>query len=51
MQAEASQIKVNLNKQENIYILLFTDNGMGINDSEKNKIFDEHFTRRIKEWV
>ena len=46
MQAGATQINVNLNKQENIYVLLFTDNGTGIKDSEKNKIFDEHFTTK-----
>ncbi len=46
MQADATQIMVNLSKQENIYVLLFTDNGTGIKDSEKDKIFDEHFTTK-----
>ncbi len=47
MQANATKIMVDLIKDENIYILSFTDNGTGIIESEKDKIFDEHFTTKM----
>ncbi len=46
MQADASFITIDVNVSESNYIILFSDNGKGISDSEKDKIFDEHFTTK-----
>ncbi len=46
MQADATTIKIDLSADENKFVLLFSDNGKGINESEKDKIFDEHFTTK-----
>jgi signal transduction histidine kinase len=46
MQADATIINIDLQVFESKYIILFNDNGKGINDSEKDKIFDENFTTK-----
>ena len=46
MQADATTIKIDLSADENKFVLFFSDNGKGINESEKDKIFDEHFTTK-----
>ena len=47
MQANATRINVDLVKDENIYRLSFTDNGTGIIEAEKDKVFNEHFTTKM----
>lgn len=46
MQAQATEINITLHKDENNFIILFKDNGLGIKESEKDRIFDEHFTTK-----
>ena len=46
MQADATIITTDLKASETNFIILFSDNGKGINDSEKEKIFDENFTTK-----
>lgn len=46
MQAEASVIKIDLIYDDTKYRILFSDNGKGISEKEKDKIFDEHFTTK-----
>jgi two-component system, NtrC family, nitrogen regulation sensor histidine kinase NtrY len=46
MQANASLISIELSAVENRYTILFIDNGNGISDLDKGKIFDEHFTTK-----
>jgi nitrogen fixation/metabolism regulation signal transduction histidine kinase len=46
MQAKATQINISLNKDQDKFIILFEDNGHGIKDFEKDRIFDEHFTTK-----
>ena len=46
MQADAAIISIDVNVSESNYIILFSDNGKGISESEKDRIFDEHFTTK-----
>jgi nitrogen fixation/metabolism regulation signal transduction histidine kinase len=46
LQANATKITLDLVQNEEIYRLLFIDNGTGITESEKDKIFNEHFTTK-----
>lgn len=46
MQAQATKIKISIIKDQDKFIVLFQDNGHGIKDSEKERIFDEHFTTK-----
>lgn len=46
MQADATIINIDLRASDTKYLILFKDNGNGINDSEKDKIFDENFTTK-----
>ena len=46
MQADAAIITIDVNVSEANYIILFSDNGKGISESEKDRIFDEHFTTK-----
>jgi nitrogen fixation/metabolism regulation signal transduction histidine kinase len=46
MQAQATKIKIIIIKDRDNFIVLFEDNGHGIKDSEKERIFDEHFTTK-----
>ncbi len=46
MQADATTIDIKVYLENGKYKLLFTDNGKGISESEKEKIFDEHFTTK-----
>jgi nitrogen fixation/metabolism regulation signal transduction histidine kinase len=46
MQADATSINIDLRASDTKYVILFNDNGKGINDSEKEKIFDENFTTK-----
>jgi len=46
MQADAAIISIDVNVSESNYIILFNDNGKGISESEKDRIFDEHFTTK-----
>ncbi|MBK7630537.1 MAG: HAMP domain-containing protein [Ignavibacteriales bacterium] len=46
LQANATLITIELNSVATNYIAILTDNGNGIIDSEKEKIFDEHFTTK-----
>jgi nitrogen fixation/metabolism regulation signal transduction histidine kinase len=46
MQADATIINIDLQVFDTKYVVLFNDNGKGINDSEKDRIFDENFTTK-----
>lgn len=46
MQAGASEILINLTLVGNEYQILFKDNGTGIAETDKDKIFDENFTTK-----
>lgn len=46
MQAEATIINVELFHNGNKYILLFTDNGKGISELQRDKIFEENYTTK-----
>ena len=46
MQANATKIFIELTLDINKYIILFIDDGNGIDDSQKEKIFEEHFTTK-----
>ncbi|HCY76939.1 MAG TPA: hypothetical protein DHV28_13545 [Ignavibacteriales bacterium] len=46
MQAEATSIRIDLKLDNNKYIVFLSDNGKGINENDKEKIFDEHFTTK-----
>jgi signal transduction histidine kinase len=46
MQADATSITIDLNKIGDEYVILFSDNGKGISDIDKDKIFNEHFTTK-----
>ncbi len=48
IQADATEIKIDLNEQENNFILLFSDNGKGIPDASRDKIFESGFTSKEK---
>jgi signal transduction histidine kinase len=46
IQADATEIKINLNFRDNNYIILFSDNGKGIHDSDRDRIFESGFTSK-----
>ena len=46
MQADATTISLNVSSLEANFIVLFSDNGKGITDSEKDKIFDDNYTTK-----
>ena len=46
MQANANKISINLIKEYNYYKIEFADNGSGISETNKEKIFDENFTTK-----
>src|SRR5690606_21606335 len=46
MQAEATIINVELFHNENKYVLLFIDNGKGISELQRDKIFEENYTTK-----
>ncbi len=46
IQADATTITIDLNAVDSKYILYIADNGKGISESEREKIFDEHFTTK-----
>jgi nitrogen fixation/metabolism regulation signal transduction histidine kinase len=46
MQADATSMTIDLNKIDDKFIILFSDNGKGISDLDKDKIFNEHFTTK-----
>ncbi len=48
IQASASVIDISLNINDNIYIILVRDNGKGIQEESKEKIFDANFTTKAK---
>ncbi|MDO8550423.1 MAG: ATP-binding protein, partial [Ignavibacteria bacterium] len=44
IQADANEIKIDLHSKENNFILYFADNGKGIPETDKDKIFEAGFT-------
>jgi nitrogen fixation/metabolism regulation signal transduction histidine kinase len=46
MQADATSMTIDLNKIDDEFVILFSDNGKGISDLDKDKIFNEHFTTK-----
>ena len=48
IQASASVIDISLNINDKIYIILIKDNGKGIPEESKEKIFDANFTTKAK---
>lgn len=46
IQADATSILISISEVDNNYSILFSDNGRGIADSVKSKIFDENFTTK-----
>jgi len=46
MQANAKEISIEIQKVEESYKVLFTDDGNGIKDSDKEKIFDENYSTK-----
>jgi len=48
IQADADEIKIDLNSTDNNFILTFTDNGKGIPPSDRDKIFEPGFTSKEK---
>ena len=48
IQAKANQIKITLSKKNENYSLVTVDNGEGIKESNKSKIFDSNFTTKDK---
>jgi len=46
MQADATIVTIDLNAKETNFTIFFSDNGKGINDSEKDKIFNDNFTTK-----
>jgi nitrogen fixation/metabolism regulation signal transduction histidine kinase len=46
IQADASKITINLKEEDGFYKLLFTDNGHGIKEEIKDKIFEANFTTK-----
>jgi signal transduction histidine kinase len=46
MQADANKISITLSKQNNKFLILFSDNGYGISENVVEKIFDENFTTK-----
>ncbi len=48
IQADATEIKIDLNEQENNFVLFFSDNGKGITEANRDKIFEAGFTSKEK---
>lgn len=46
IQADATTILISITQLDNFYEILFTDNGKGISDAIRSKIFDENFTTK-----
>jgi signal transduction histidine kinase len=46
IQADATNISIDIKTSDTNFVILFFDNGKGILDSEKDKIFDENFTTK-----
>jgi signal transduction histidine kinase len=46
IQADATNISIDIKASDTKFVILFFDNGKGILDSEKDKIFDENFTTK-----
>ena len=46
MQADATSINIDMRSSDTKYVIHFKDNGKGITDFEKDKIFDENFTTK-----
>jgi two-component system, NtrC family, nitrogen regulation sensor histidine kinase NtrY len=46
MQANADKIIIELIKNESMYKILFSDNGSGIPENQKDRIFDDNFTTK-----
>ncbi len=46
IQADATEIKIDLHLKENNFILFFSDNGKGIPEKERDKIFEAGFTSK-----
>jgi signal transduction histidine kinase len=46
MQAGATEIKIDLHSNENNFILFFSDNGIGIPEKDRDKIFEAGFTSK-----
>jgi signal transduction histidine kinase len=46
IQADASKITINLKEKDGFYKLLFIDNGQGIKEEIKDKIFEANFTTK-----
>ena len=46
IQADADEIKIELYSKENNFILYFSDNGKGIPETDKEKIFESGFTSK-----
>ena len=48
IQAEATSIDIEISENENVVSILFTDNGKGIDEENKSKIFKPNFTTKAK---
>ena len=48
IQAKADKIEISLEPDDNYYALIISDNGMGIPDEIKDKIFESNFTTKSK---
>ncbi len=46
IQASATSILISISETDDLYNIMFTDNGNGIPDSIKSKIFEENFTTK-----
>ena len=48
IQAEATEVAIQVKLIDSNYVLLFSDNGKGISEKDKNKIFEPSFTTKKK---
>ncbi len=48
IQADATQIKIDLDSNENNFIIIFSDDGNGIIEKDRDKIFEPGFTSKEK---
>ena len=48
IQADATAIKIELNSNGNNFIIIFSDNGKGIPEKDRDKIFETGFTSKEK---
>jgi len=48
IQAEATEIEIQVKSIDNNFVLLFSDNGKGISANDKDKIFEPSFTTKKK---